>query len=149
MQHQWQQLTIMKQALPLIEQQDKLQQSLNSNAPVQFPPEGIRRYEQLKDRLTHETLQLTQLEDQYQALQSKLQLTADEKTIEEITRLMHKEATWNQLVVKEQNLKDELFVLQQDIEAQFRLLGVQEKEAQAILLEELYHYNKKNNFNDN
>ncbi len=135
LQHEWQQLTIMKQALPLIEQQDKLQQSLNSNAPVQFPPEGIRRYEQLKDRLTHETLQLTQLEDQYQALQSKLQLTADEQTIEEMTRLMHKEATWNQLVVKEQNLKDELFVLQQDIEAQFRLLGVQENEAQAILLE--------------
>lgn len=135
LQQDWQQLTVIKQAMPLIEQQETLQQSYKSYAHVQFPPEGIRRYEQLKDRLTHETLQMTQLEDQYQALKRKLQLTADEQAIEEISRLMNKEATWNQLLVKEQNLKDELFVLEQDIEAQFRLLGVQELEAQAALLE--------------
>jgi uncharacterized protein YhaN len=135
LQQDWQQLTVIKQAMPLIEQQETLQQSYKSYAHVQFPPEGIRRYEQLKDRLTHETLQLTQLEEQYQALKSKLQLTADEQAIEEIARLMNKEATWNQLLVKEQNLKDELFVLEQDIEAQFRLLGVQELEAQATLIE--------------
>ncbi|MFJ5767919.1 AAA family ATPase [Lysinibacillus sp. NPDC093210] len=135
LQQDWQQLTVIKQAMPLIEQQETLQQSYKRYAHVQFPPEGIRRYEQLKDRLTHETFQLTQLEEQYQALKSKLQLTADEQAIEEIARLMNKEATWNQLLVKEQNLKDELFVLEQDIEAQFRLLGVQELEAQATLLE--------------
>lgn len=135
LQQDWQQLTVIKQAMPLIEQQDALQQSFKNYEHVQFPPEGIRRYEQLKDRLTHETLQLTQLEEQYQALKSKLQLTADEQAIDDMARLMNKEATWNQLLVKEQNLQDELFVLEQDVEAQFRLLGVHEMEAQAALIE--------------
>lgn len=135
LQQDWQQLTVIKQAMPLIEQQDALQQSFKNYEHVQFPPEGIRRYEQLKDRLTHETLQLTQLEEQYQALKSKLQLTADEQAIDDMARLMNKEATWNQLLVKEQNLQDELFVLEQDVEAQFRLLGVHEMETQAALIE--------------
>lgn len=135
LQQEWQQLTIMKQALPLLQQQEALQQSLKSYTHIQFPTEGIRRYEQIKDRLTHETLQLKQLEEQCHTLQNKLQSTADEQAIEEMARLLHKEATWNQLLVKEQNYKDELFVIAQDIEAQFRLLGVQDKEAQAIVLE--------------
>lgn len=146
LQQDWQQLTVIKQAMPLIEQQDALQQSFKNYEHVQFPPEGIRRYEQLKDRLTHETLQLTQLEEQYQALKSKLQLTADEQAIDEMARLMNKEATWNQLLVKEQNLQDELFVLEQDVEAQFRLLGVHEMEAQAALIEETVSLQQEEQF---
>ncbi|QDQ00113.1 AAA family ATPase [Lysinibacillus fusiformis] len=146
LQQDWQQLTILKQATPLIHQQQILQQTLKNYAQVEFPPEGIRRYEQLKDRLTHETLQMAQLKEQYQVLQNKLQLTVDEAMIDEMARLMHQEATWNQLLVKEQNFIDELFLIEQDIEAQFRLLGVQEREAQKILLEKTVSLQQEEQF---
>ncbi|WP_374965299.1 AAA family ATPase [Lysinibacillus sp. RS5] len=145
-QQNWQQLTILKQAMPLMKQQKAFEQMLKSYEHVQFPPEGIRRYEQLKDRLVHEILQIEQLKEQYQALQNKLQLTVDEQTISEMSRLLNKEATWNQVVVKEQNLMDELYLLEQEIEAQFRLLGVQEKTAQDILLEETVSLQQEEQF---
>ncbi len=145
-QQKWQQLTILKQAMPLLKQQKALEQTQQSYEHVQFPPEGIRRYEQLKDRLMHETLQMEQLKEQYEGLQRKLQLTMDEQVITEMSRLVNKEATWNQLVVKEQNLMDELYLIEQEIEAQFRLLGVQEKTAQDILLEETVSLQQEEQF---
>ena len=110
-QQQWQQLTIQKQALPLLKQQQTLQQTMTNYQHVQFPAEGIRRYEQLKDRLLHESQQLMQLKEQYQTLQDKVLATVDEQTVNEIASLMQKEATWHQLMVKEQNLHDDLFCL--------------------------------------
>jgi len=145
-QQNWQQFTILQQAMPLIKQQKAFEQTRKSYEHVQFPPEGIRRYEQLKDRLMHGTLQMQQLKEQYQELQKKLQLTVDEQAITEMSRLLNKEATWNQLVVKEQNLMDELYLIEQDIEAQFRLLGVQEKTAQDILLEETVSLQQEEQF---
>ncbi|KOS64028.1 AAA family ATPase [Lysinibacillus sp. FJAT-14222] len=145
-QQDWQQLTILKQAMPLLKQQKAFEQTLKNYEHVQFPPEGIRRYEQLKDRLMHETLQMEQLKGQYQALQNKLQLIVDEQAITEMAQLLNKEATWNQVVVKEQNLMDELYLLEQEIEAQFRLLGVQEKAAQDILLEETVSLQQEEQF---
>lgn len=145
-QQNWQQLTILQQAMPLIKQQKAFEQTRKSYEQVQFPPEGIRRYEQLKDRLMHETLQIQQLKEQYQELQQKLQLTVDEQTLTEMSRLLNKEATWNQLVVKEQNLMDELYLIEQEIEAQFRLLGVQDITAQDILLEETVSLQQEEQF---
>ncbi|MFF2795241.1 ATP-binding protein [Lysinibacillus xylanilyticus] len=145
-QQNWQQLTILQQAMPLIKQQKAFEQTRKSYEHVQFPPEGIRRYEQLKDRLMHETLQMQQLKEQYQELQKKLQLTVDEQAITKMSQLLNKEATWNQLVVKEQNFMDELYLIEQDIEAQFRLLGVQEKTAQDILLEETVSLQQEEQF---
>lgn len=145
-QQQWQQLTIQKQALPLLKQQQTLQQTLTNYQHVQFPAEGIRRYEQLKDRLLHESQQLMQLKEQYQTLQDKVLATVDEQTVNEMARLMQKEATWHQLMVKEQNLHDDLFLLEQEIEAQFRLLGVKEKEAQDILLQETVSLQQEQQF---
>ena len=134
-QQDWQQLTVIKQAMPLIEKKQTLQYTLKNTTQSHFPAEGIRRYEQLKDRLTHETLQVTQLKEQYQVLQNKLQQVLNEQSIEEMARLLHREASWNQLLAKEQKLGDELFVLEQDIEAQFRLLGIQGNSSQQALLE--------------
>ncbi|WP_155593946.1 ATP-binding protein [Lysinibacillus cavernae] len=145
-QQQWQQLTIQKQALPLIKQQQTLQQSLDNYQHVQFPPEGIRRYEQLKDRLLHESQQLIQLKEQYQTLQDKVLAIVDEQTVDKMSRLMQKEATWHQLMVKEQNLRDDLFMLEQEIEAQFRLLGVQENEAQENLVGETVSLQQEQQF---
>jgi len=145
-QQQWQQLTVQKQALPLIKQQQTLQQTLVNYQHVQFPPEGLRRYEQLKDRLLHESQQLMQLKEQCQSLQNKVLATVDEQTVNEMGRLMQKEATWHQLTVKEQNLRDDLFMLEQEIDAQFRLLGVQEKEAQEILLGETVSLQQEQQF---
>ncbi|MFJ6209843.1 AAA family ATPase [Lysinibacillus sp. NPDC092081] len=145
-QQNWQQLTILQQAMPLIKQQKAFEQTQKSYEHVQFPPEGIRRYEQLKDRLMHETLQMEQLKEQYRGLQQKLQLTMDEQAITEMSRLVNKEAAWNQLVVKEQNLMDELYLIEQEIEAQFRLLGVQEKTAQDILLIETVSLQQEEQF---
>lgn len=145
-QQDWQQLTILQQAMPLIKQQKAFEQTRKSYEQVQFPPEGIRRYEQLKDRLMHETLQIQQLKEQYQELQQKLLLTVDEQTLTEMSRLLNKEATWNQLVVKEQNLMDELYLIEQEIEAQFRLLGVQDITAQDILLEETVSLQQEEQF---
>ncbi|KOS71620.1 hypothetical protein AEA09_01115 [Lysinibacillus contaminans] len=134
-QQDWQQLTVIKQAMPLIEKQKTLQHTLKNYTQSHFPAEGIRRYEQLKDRLTHETLQVTQLKEQYQVLQNKLQQAINGQSIDEMARLLHLEASWNQLIVKEQKLTDDLFLCEQDIEAQFRLLGIQEKSSQQVLLE--------------
>ncbi|MFJ7738604.1 AAA family ATPase [Lysinibacillus sp. NPDC097287] len=135
-QKDWQQLTVLKQAMPLMEKQQTLKYTLKNYAQSHFPAEGIRRYEQLKDRLTHETLQVSKLNEQYQVLQKKLQQTVNEQSIDEMARLLHREASWNQLLAKEQKLGDELFLLEQNIEAQFRLLGIQEKSSQQALLEE-------------
>ena len=134
-QQDWQQFTLWKQALPLMEKQRTLQHTLKSYTQCDFPVEGIRRYEQLKDRLTHERLQIAQLKEQHQVGQGKLKQAFSEQSIEEMARLLHLEATWNQLIVKEQNLADDLFLLEQDIEAQFRLLGIKEKLSQEVLLE--------------
>lgn len=146
LQQQWQQLTIQKQALPLLKQQQILQQTLLNYQHVQFPPEGIRRYEQLKDRLLHESQQLMQLKEQYQTLQNQVLTIADEHTVNEMARLMQKEATWHQLMVKEQNLHDDLFMFEQEIKAQFRLLGVLETEAQENLLEETVSLQQEQQF---
>ena len=135
-QQEWQQLTILKQAMPLIEKQKTLKYSLENYTQSHFPAEGIRRYEQLKDRLTHETLQITKLKEECQVLQDKMQQVVDEQSIDEMARLLQREASWNQLLAKEQKLGDDLFLLEQDIEAQFRLLGIQEKSSQQVLLEE-------------
>ncbi|QTB13039.1 AAA family ATPase [Lysinibacillus sphaericus] len=145
-QQQWQYLTVQKQALPLIKQQQMLQQALGNDPHVQFPAEGVRRYEQVKDRLLHESQQLLQLKEQYQLLQDKVLATVNEQTVNEMGRLMQKEATWHQLIVKEQNLRDDLFMLEQEIDAQFRLLGVQEKEAQNILLGETVSLQQEQQF---
>ena len=135
-QQDWQQLTVLKQAMPLIEKQQTLQYTLKNSTQSHFPAEGIRRYEQLKDRLTHETVQVAQLKEQYQVLQNKLQQAHNEQSIEEMARLLHREASWHQLLAKEQQLGDELFVVEQDIEEQFRLLGIQRDSSQQVLLEE-------------
>lgn len=76
----------------------------------------------------------------------KLQFTVSEQAITEMSRLLNREATWNQQVVKEQNLMDELYLIEQEIEAQFRLLGVQEKTAQDILLEETVSLQQEEQF---
>ncbi|QAS57364.1 hypothetical protein C7B90_20285 [Lysinibacillus fusiformis] len=145
-QQQWQYLTVQKQALPLIKQQQMLQQALGDDQYVQFPAEGVRRYEQAKDRLLHESQQLLQLKEQYQLLQEKVLATVNEQTVNEMGRLMQKEATWHQLIVKEKNLRDDLFMLEQEIDTQFRLLGVQEKEAQNILLGETVSLQQEQQF---
>ncbi len=145
-QQQWQQLTVKKQALPLIKQQQMLQQALANEQHIQFPAEGIRRYEQVKDRLLHERQQLKQLKEQYQALQHKLFATVDEQTVHEMALLMQKEATWHQLIIKAQNLQDDLYLLEQEIEAQFRLLGVQEEGAREVLLEETVSLQQEEQF---
>ncbi len=145
-QQQWQQLTIQKQALPLMKQQQALQQTLVNYQDIQFPPEGIRRYEQLKDRLMHENQQLLQLKEQFQTLQDKVLATVNEQTVNEMARLIQKEATWHQLLVKVQNLQDDLFMLAQEMEAQFRLLGVQEKEEQENLLGETVSLQQEQQF---
>ncbi|WP_312507309.1 AAA family ATPase [Lysinibacillus sp.] len=145
-QQQWQQLTIQKQALPLMKQQQALQQTLANYQDIQFPPEGIRRYEQLKDRLMHENQQLLQLKEQFQTLQDKVLATVNEQTVNEMARLIQKEATWHQLLVKVQNLQDDLFMLEQEMEAQFRLLGVQEKEEQENLLGETVSLQQEQQF---
>lgn len=145
-QQQWQQLTIQKQALPLLKQQQTLQQTMTNFQHVQFPSEGIRRYEQVKDRLLHESQQLMQLKQQHQILQEKILATVDEQKVNEMAYLMQKEATWHQLMVKEQNLQDDLFLLEQEIEAQFRLLGVTEKEAQENLLNETVSLQQEQQF---
>ena len=135
-QHQdWQQFTVWKQALPLMEKQQTLQHTLKNYTQCDFPVEGIRRYEQLKDRLMHEKLQINQLNEQQQVYQHKLQQVVSQQSIEEMARLLNLESTWNQLIVKEQNLADDLFLLEQDMEAQFRLLGIKEKLSQEALLE--------------
>uniref|UniRef100_UPI0020BD98F6 hypothetical protein n=1 Tax=Lysinibacillus fusiformis TaxID=28031 RepID=UPI0020BD98F6 len=72
LQQQWQQLTIQKQALHLLKQQQILQQTLVNYQHIQFPPEGIKRYEQLKDRLLHESQQLMQLKEQYQTVEDQV-----------------------------------------------------------------------------
>ena len=113
---------------------------------VQFPSEGIRRYEQAKDRLLHESQQLMQLKEQHQTLQEKILATVDNQKVNEMAYLMQKEATWHQLMVKEQNLQDDLFLLEQEIEAQFRLLGVTEKEAQENLLNETVSLQQEQQF---
>ncbi|UZM98990.1 hypothetical protein OL548_33150 [Lysinibacillus sp. MHQ-1] len=48
--------------------------------------------------------------------------------------------------MKEKNLRDDLFMLEQEIDAQFRLLGVQEKEAQNILLGETVSLQQEQQF---
>ncbi|MFJ7369229.1 AAA family ATPase [Lysinibacillus sp. NPDC098008] len=145
-QQQWQQLTVQKQALPLLKQQQILQQTLTKYEHIQFPAEGIRRYEQLKDRLLHENQKLKQLQEQYQALENNILATLDEQTLNEMAFLLQQEATWHQLMVKEQNLQDSLYLLEQEIEGQFRLLGVQEQEAQEIVLGETVSLQQEEQF---
>lgn len=145
-QQDWQQFTVQKQALPLIEKQQALQYNLKNYTQSYFPTEGIRRYEQLKDRLTHEKLQIAQIKEQHQALQNKLQQVVSEQSIEEMARLLHLEPSWNQLMAKEQKLSDELFLLEQDIEAQFRLLGIKEKSSQQVILEKTVSLQQEEEF---
>ncbi|WP_218012883.1 hypothetical protein, partial [Streptococcus salivarius] len=87
-----------------------------------------------------------QLKEQHQILQEKILATVDEQKVNEMAYLMQKEATWHQLMVKEQNLQDDLFLLEQEIEAQFRLLCVTEKEAQENLLNETVSLQQEQQF---
>ena len=50
-----------KASTPSPQRQQTLQQTMTNFQHVQFPSEGIRRYEQVKDRLLHESQQLMQL----------------------------------------------------------------------------------------
>ncbi|MEG0258789.1 MAG: AAA family ATPase [Lysinibacillus sp.] len=136
LQEDWQRLTIQRQAQPLLEQQVSLQHALKDRQQQHFPVEGIRRYEQLKDKLTNEQLQFTQLQEKSVAIKSQITLSGDAMKTEELLKYVQRESEWNQFLVKEQKLTEELFVLEQEMEGQFRLLGIQDEEQKSAILKE-------------
>lgn len=122
---QYEQLAKYRQAKPLLEKQVQIETELSTIKQLVFPPEGIRRYEALKDRVQELNVQIDQL--QKDSVQTQLQLNEkiSSEHLKAIEELLSKESQWHQWLIRKQQLKNEVEQTKREMQQQARMLGIQ------------------------
>lgn len=136
LQVEWQNTSILQQALPLLQEQHQLIDELAEMTVTQFPTDGIRRYEQLKDRYLHVDAKTQQLEKQKQELQTRLTEQLNAHRFTALQQLVEQESEWHRLQASLKALQEELVLLRVEEDNHYRLLGIHESsERQAIAVQ--------------
>lgn len=129
------QLAKYRQAKPLLEQKNQLEQKISGISQSTFPAEGIRRYESLKDRVQHLRIQTEQLQ---LAIRNQQQLSLDALSnlqVKELEELLAKESEWHHWQLQEQQFKSDFEQTKRDIQQQARMLGVTDEEHLLLIKE--------------
>ncbi|WP_318616721.1 ATP-binding protein [Sporosarcina sp. YIM B06819] len=129
-----QQLSIVRQLLPLHQKKIALEAKLTQLNASSFPVDGIRRYEALVDKWTEATATTQRLTEELTALAIKMpqQQPADRLTDSEV--LLAKEAEWHGWCLAETAAADELRRLTSERSYLIGRLGVQGQLAEQRLL---------------
>lgn len=120
----WQNTSILKQSLPLLQEKRLLDDEIAKLTVTQFPADGIRRYEQLKDRLLHFDVKIQHLEEQCQEWKSRLAEQLDEERWLGLQQLVEKESEWHHLQASLKTLQEEVVLLKAEEDNHYRLLGI-------------------------
>ena len=130
-----QRLNEFRQLSPLLEERQLLEKELQTISQDSFPTDGVNRFEKLQDKKIAIETTLKQLQQEYDALLEKLHEDFDEQHFARLKNLDDRDSEWREWLIKVQQLKEDLGAIQQDITAQFRLLGLTEEERQQAVLQ--------------
>lgn len=104
-----QQLSFYRQYAPLYRKKEELERRLNDLGEVNFPVEGRRRFDKIEDQLIDSNATRNRIKAELVDINARLQNTANEQQLQDIERLLSKEAEWHgwrsQLVTFEQRLR--------------------------------------------
>ncbi len=122
-----------KQLKPLKDRERQIIQQLEKVEEQQFPSEGIRRYELLKDKKTNILASLEQLEREMD-LAIEQQKAMSKEELNELQAFLSYESEWHQLKARRIQLEDEQTkVIQQQMQ-QLALIGVSWEESLEFIL---------------
>jgi len=118
------QLAKFRQAKPLLEQKKQLELQLTAIQQQSFPPEGIRRYELLKDRLQEAQIQMNQLIQDIEHTSKHSNEAISLERLKEMEDLLSKETEWHHLHLRKQQLANEVEQTQLMLDQHARLVGI-------------------------
>lgn len=121
------QFSKLRQAKPLLDQEQQINFKLKGLLQENFPPEGIRRYELLKDRTQELTIQIEQLEKDIQLAEQFLTKSLCGDNIKTIEELLSKESEWHQLKQRKQLLTNDLQKKKLELDQNIRMLGIKDE----------------------
>ena len=113
-----------RQAKPLLEQKNQLVVQIAEINQESFPPEGIRRYESLIDRMQELNIQMDQLIHDIDKAENHFKEALSVERIKEMEDLLTKETEWHHLQLRKQQLIKETEELKSEIDQHARLLGI-------------------------
>jgi uncharacterized protein YhaN len=121
------QLLKLRQAKPLLEQEKQLDFNLKGLLQDKFPPEGIRRYELIKDRTQELTIQIEQLEKDIKLAEQFSTKSLSGENLKTIEELLSKESEWHQLQQRRQLLTTDLLNKKRELDQNIRMLGIKDE----------------------
>lgn len=114
-----------RQAKPLIDQKEHLTLQINEIDQLSFPPEGIRRYESLKDRMQELNIQMNQLTNDIAQAEKLYKEEFPVERLKEMEDILSRETEWHHLKIRKKQLDTETEQLRREIDQHARLLGIQ------------------------
>lgn len=112
-----------KQLKPLKIAENELLEKLDKLPSHSFPPEGLRRYEAIKDKQTNTQIAVEQLKQELQSMVHSSEAIAPE-TLEEIQDFLSQESQWHQLRAKRVQLEEEHSKILQQQMQELSLVGI-------------------------
>ncbi|MFD1926986.1 AAA family ATPase [Sporosarcina siberiensis] len=126
-------LKILRQALPLYIKKELLENELKKLGMIDFPTDGIRRFESLSERLKEITAKKQRIEDEIKELEKRkpLEIDADRRT--EMELLLAQESEWHYFRTTSKTAEDEIRRLEGMKHRIFDRLGMKDKELEIQL----------------
>lgn len=97
-------LSLFRQAAPLLEQQEAVRIQLNQYEDISFPADGIRRMESLESRIIDTRTAIQQLNDELNSIQKDFDQAAFTQELENLQDLLSRESEWHQWRSSEKDL---------------------------------------------
>ncbi|MFJ5772062.1 AAA family ATPase [Psychrobacillus sp. NPDC093180] len=120
---QLQQYLQWKQLKPIKEKEIALEQALNKIDHQTFPSDGIRRYEQIKDKETSVKIANEQIKEELKLITTSKTVLSQEK-LEAIQAFLNNESEWHELRAKRIQIEEEQSKTLQSQMQQLALIGV-------------------------
>ena len=112
-----------KQLKPLKIAENELLEKLDKLPSHSFPPEGLRRYEAIKDKQTNTQIAVEQLKQELQSIVHSSEAIPSEN-LEEIQGFLSQESQWHQLRAKRVQLEEEHSKILQQQMQELSLVGI-------------------------
>ena len=112
-----------KQLKPLKIAENELKEKLDKLPSQSFPPEGLRRYEAIKDKQTNTQIALEQLKQELQVTVYESEVISPEN-LEKIEGFLSQESQWHHLRAKRAQLEEEHSKILQQQMQELSLVGI-------------------------
>ncbi|AYC30176.1 ATP-binding protein [Paenisporosarcina cavernae] len=124
----------LKQAGPLFIEKEQLLEIQSENDQQQFPIDGVRRWESLRDKEKESDARITRLEEEIEELKNVLTNDVKEIDIASIDQFLTKEVEWHQTHAKLAEIQQKIVTLEDELEQEYQLVGIQTEEDKQRLL---------------